>query len=89
MLNRIYRGTPAVASCGFPEARAALTGGTVQLDAPEIGTKPISYESQAFHRKITDIVRPGLDWPSDLNRQPAVACSGTTPSTLLYTLFIR
>ena len=38
-------------------------------------------ESQAFHRTITDIVRPGLDWPLGLNRQPAVACTGTAPST--------
>ena len=31
---------------------------------------------------------PGCDWPLDLNRQPAGACTGTTPSTLiLYAIY--
>jgi len=81
MLNRIYRGTPTVASKGVQEARAASTGGTVQRGTPETGTNLFRRESGITPDGCGLETRPGCDWPLGLNRQPAGACAGKPPFT--------
>ena len=86
VLNRIYRGTPAVASLWVSRSQGGFHWRNRSAGCARDRDKTHLDESQAFHRWITDMVRPGLDWPLGLNRQPAVACSGTTP---FYSGFIR
>lgn len=45
---------------------------------PETGTKPISGRSQAL-LSVRVSTRPGCDWLLGLTRQPAGACTGTSP----------
>jgi len=50
MLNRIYRGTPAVASLGYPEARAASLEEPFSSGRQKIGTKPTSAWVRPYSR---------------------------------------
>ena len=80
MLNRIYRGTPAVASWGIQKP-GRLYWRNRSARTPKNRDKTNLGVSQAL--LSVGITPPGCDWPLGLNRQPAGACTGTTPSNLL------